>query len=513
VRLKTATSLKELGIYHSIDMSFLSSPNRPNHLTIGSNSTYRTPSSLLFSTSGFLSLALSATAVYQWLQIRRLRDELNHVKINTDNTARTDYEISDNMTRWDSLLEIKGTTMSASSTSLSVDLTPIGHLTLKGHNVGLFATRLSKEENYAVRLSLCTVEKEDATDDFSMHVTAVNLADGSRILDIKPYPRVSDQCNDDNPVSNDTDIPCWLSICLKKRRNVRFASHAEYQLSELVQQGGLFFYKSDELAAVKLGIQEILSIDDHMYHPRNELCKQQIDNLLIYYYVATTKKIKDNHMTDGRKEVEVRLVKFFEREKSTSSSRTSSRSSKSSDWENLKERTPVKRSHSQHNVDGEDVVADQQQSHTPTKNIAPESQVHSFLEIMRQNPLQDVSDMDTTPSTGSHQRSPSPVRSKLQKPSPDLMPLVKTIFRNGDFQHEATSETTSSLPDFSGHGFSVTDDSSYHSYSSHDDEAPRTRHQKLKSSRDGSREQTTHFTSPRAGSREKNNKFNTRKGK
>jgi tRNA (Thr-GGU) A37 N-methylase len=203
---------------------------------------------------------------------------------------------------------------------------------LNGKKVGVFATRTPHRPN-PIGFSLCKIEsieyhgrkldattntdgknkapkaskkerkknKDSASSPLCIHISGLDLIDGTPVLDVKPYVGIYDSIAD-------YTVPEWVSTGLELRRAVEFNDSSEIQLRAAVESGSLQFYgtSESELAAVRSVIVEVLGVDVRSAWqngkvrsgtsrpfkseilsvlPENAVT-QQLDNLLVHYVVG-----------------------------------------------------------------------------------------------------------------------------------------------------------------------------------------------------------------------------------
>lgn len=191
---------------------------------------------------------------------------------------------------------------------------------LGGKRVGVFATRTPHRPN-PIGFSLCKIERIDQKN-FCVHISGLDLVDGTPVLDIKPYVPHYDSVGfnvDFFPES--LKIPEWVASGLDKRRHVEITPFAEEELENLVRSGKLDFYggkknKNDTLESARNNIKsciiEVIAADvrssyqtkkvrkgksqaeralknemsnESMNKTQSPMCTQQLDNLLIHFTV------------------------------------------------------------------------------------------------------------------------------------------------------------------------------------------------------------------------------------
>jgi len=126
---------------------------------------------------------------------------------------------------------------------------------LGGKKVGLFSTRTPHRFN-PIGFTLCKLDRIEvvkSTNHVDLHVSGIDLVDGTPVLDIKPY------CNEYDTVSGPISVPSWVETGLGQRRNVTFTMEAKDQLEQLADRKAFEFYKTASEAS--MCIQEVLGVD------------------------------------------------------------------------------------------------------------------------------------------------------------------------------------------------------------------------------------------------------------
>lgn len=187
---------------------------------------------------------------------------------------------------------------------------------LGGRRVGLFATRTPHRPN-PVGVSLCRVDKVDKTKGV-VHVSGLDLVDGTPVLDIKPYVPHYDGVGDGDGDGETTEVvvPEWVSAGLARRRSVGVSARARAAIRRIVRSGGCApLYGTDEADVVEACVVEVLGVDvrsafqtkrsrrgaSRAHETRrvrerwgtsaagrdggDGLCTQQLDNLLLRFSV------------------------------------------------------------------------------------------------------------------------------------------------------------------------------------------------------------------------------------
>ena len=188
---------------------------------------------------------------------------------------------------------------------------------LGGKKVGILATRTPHRFN-PIGITLCKLDKiERKNKEVVLHVSGLDLVDGTPIFDIKPYVPFYDSVD-----LNNVKLPPWVPEGLSTRRNVTITQLAQEELKDLLQNNSeaLQFYgkkhgdKSLEgtVDVVTECIRQVLAVDvrssyqtkkarqgkfqaersarledkDAAQNAIQNICTQQLDNLLIQYTVT-----------------------------------------------------------------------------------------------------------------------------------------------------------------------------------------------------------------------------------
>ena len=190
---------------------------------------------------------------------------------------------------------------------------------LGGDKVGIFATRTPHRFN-PIGITLCKLDRIQTIragkkEKVILHISGLDLVDGTPVLDIKPYVPVYDS------VAANVKLPPWVEGGLATQRKVSYSESSIKELTSILEQNknALQFYgpkygeKSTEetLESIQRCITQVLAIDVRssfqtkkaregkfqaersvrLKDMRNEVnevsevCTQQIDNLLIKYTV------------------------------------------------------------------------------------------------------------------------------------------------------------------------------------------------------------------------------------
>ena len=192
---------------------------------------------------------------------------------------------------------------------------------LGGIKVGVLSTRSPHRQN-PIGMTLCKLDRVDSqyrstngrksTKVVCLHVSGIDLVDGTPVLDIKPYVPVYD-----SPVMDDTCVlPSWVSGGLATQRPVSISKEAKQQLNGILASDSSaldFYHSEDAMEDVSECIQQVLCIDvrssyqtqkarqgksqaerakrvqevtNSVIPAAKSLCTQQLDNLLIHYTVS-----------------------------------------------------------------------------------------------------------------------------------------------------------------------------------------------------------------------------------
>jgi tRNA-Thr(GGU) m(6)t(6)A37 methyltransferase TsaA len=207
-------------------------------------------------------------------------------------------------------------TQSKNATKIKSKIAPPA---LGGEKVGIFATRTPHRFN-PIGITLCKLDRVQAEkgDKVTLHISGLDLVDGTPVLDIKPYVPIYDS------VEQDVKLPPWVTGGLATKREVRITNEARYELQRLLEEDphALQFYgpsqgdktTEDTLNYALECIRQVLAIDVRSSYQTkkaregksqaeraervksnnvkgnynamaSDVCTQQLDNLLIYYKV------------------------------------------------------------------------------------------------------------------------------------------------------------------------------------------------------------------------------------
>eukprot|EP00578_Thalassiosira_sp_NH16_P029821 CAMPEP_0181075950 /NCGR_PEP_ID=MMETSP1071-20121207/157_1 /TAXON_ID=35127 /ORGANISM="Thalassiosira sp., Strain NH16" /LENGTH=429 /DNA_ID=CAMNT_0023157095 /DNA_START=53 /DNA_END=1342 /DNA_ORIENTATION=+ len=225
---------------------------------------------------------------------------------------------------------------------------------LGGEKVGIFATRSPHRYN-PIGITLCKIDRIErikktrhTKERVLIHLSGLDLVDGTPVLDIKPYVPTYDSVSPaDGGVVN---LPSWVEGGLATKRRVIIAPSAKTDLTSILENdsNALQFYGSeygehtvDETAEYALGcIRQVLAIDVRSNYQTKkarggnfqaerarrlqgatqgsvvaeDVCTQQLDNLLIEYTVdeASDRKRASSAGSGAEDEVTVSSIKLLE---------------------------------------------------------------------------------------------------------------------------------------------------------------------------------------------------------
>mmetsp|Transcript_26245 Transcript_26245/g.39730 ORF Transcript_26245/g.39730 Transcript_26245/m.39730 type:complete len:575 (+) Transcript_26245:218-1942(+) len=179
---------------------------------------------------------------------------------------------------------------------------------LGGEKVGVLATRSPHRPN-PIGMTLCKLESiERQKKKTILHLTGLDLVDGTPVLDIKPFVSTYDSV----PSSS---APSWVTSGLRTKRRVIVRPEARFELQEILtsEKKLLNFYgqkdesKEQALESILLCIEEVLAVDVRSSWQtkkvrnarsqaerssrlggepgKTEVCTQQLDQLLLSYTV------------------------------------------------------------------------------------------------------------------------------------------------------------------------------------------------------------------------------------
>jgi tRNA-Thr(GGU) m(6)t(6)A37 methyltransferase TsaA len=200
---------------------------------------------------------------------------------------------------------------------------------LGGKKVGILATRTPHRFN-PTGMTLCKLDKiQKKNNEVVLHVSGLDLIDGTPVFDIKPYVPFYDSVD-----VNNVKLPPWVPEGLSTQRNVTITQFAQDELKDLLQKDpeALEFYgkKHGDMSlegtvdVVTECIRQVLAVDVRSSHqtkkaregkfqaersallgdtdaaqaPFQDICTQQLDNLLIQYTV-TEAADRQNSQSEG----------------------------------------------------------------------------------------------------------------------------------------------------------------------------------------------------------------------
>lgn len=158
---------------------------------------------------------------------------------------------------------------------------------LEGQKMGVFATRTPHRFN-PIGLSIA---KLDRIDNRTLHLSGIDLIDGTPVIDIKPYHYV-------DALSPDVlRIPLWLAETKDKDiHEVTFSERATQDLAFLVSEQSLQFYRGPgALESVTTLIHDVLALNPHSVHTiakhnsESPIWAVALDNLQAVYTVTDSK--------------------------------------------------------------------------------------------------------------------------------------------------------------------------------------------------------------------------------
>eukprot|EP00980_Cylindrotheca_fusiformis_P017501 scaffold5490_cov125-Cylindrotheca_fusiformis.AAC.18 len=204
--------------------------------------------------------------------------------------------------------------------------TKIAPPALGGDKVGIFATRSPHRFN-PIGITLCKLDRierinQNKKEQVVLHISGLDLVDGTPVLDIKPYVPIYDS------VPADIRLPSWVAGGLATKRKVDISPTAHRELMGIVEneKNVLQFYgpaygeKSvqETIEYVMECICQVLAIDVRSSYQTKkaregksqaersdrlndtnpgqpsaaDVCTQQLDNLLIHYTVEASSENK-----------------------------------------------------------------------------------------------------------------------------------------------------------------------------------------------------------------------------
>ncbi len=188
-----------------------------------------------------------------------------------------------------------------------------------GQKVGIFATRSPHRFN-PIGMTLCKLDRIERLDkrNVRLHISGMDLVDGTPVLDIKPYVPVYDS------MMSDVRLPNWVEGGLSLKRSVIVNESARKELQTILQENpdALEFYGpnhgdvtiEETMEKVLDCIQDVLAVDvrssyqtkksragkfkaersTHLQDAAMKLdtqatenyCTQQFDNLLVHFEIS-----------------------------------------------------------------------------------------------------------------------------------------------------------------------------------------------------------------------------------
>lgn len=224
---------------------------------------------------------------------------------------------------------------------------------LGGEKVGIFATRSPHRYN-PIGITLCKIDRIErikktrhTKERVLVHLSGLDLVDGTPVLDIKPYVPTYDSVL---PASGNVNLPSWVEGGLATSRRVIIAPDARADLTSILEkdENALQFYGSrygehtvEQTAEYALGcIRQVLAIDVRSNFQTKkaregnfqaerarrlqgattggsvaeDVCTQQLDNLLIEYTVseASDRKRASSAGSGAEDQVTVSSIKLLE---------------------------------------------------------------------------------------------------------------------------------------------------------------------------------------------------------
>jgi tRNA-Thr(GGU) m(6)t(6)A37 methyltransferase TsaA len=215
---------------------------------------------------------------------------------------------------------------------------------LGGKKVGILATRTPHRFN-PIGMTLCKLDKiQKKNNEVVLHVSGLDLVDGTPVFDIKPYVPFYDSVD-----VNDVKLPPWVPEGLSTQRNVTITQLAQDELKDLLQKDpeALQFYgeKHGDVSlegtvdVVTECIRQVLAVDVRSSHqtkkaregkfqaersarledkdaaqaPIQNICTQQLDNLLIQYTVteAADRQNSQSQGSGAEDAVSVKSIKLL----------------------------------------------------------------------------------------------------------------------------------------------------------------------------------------------------------
>jgi len=204
--------------------------------------------------------------------------------------------------------------LNTSSSSKKKTPAKIAPPALGGEKVGVLATRSPHRPN-PIGMTLCKLESITTNQKKKtvLHLSGLDLVDGTPVLDIKPFVSTYDS------VASST-VPSWVTSGLRTKRRVIVRPEARYELQQILNSSSkpMEFYgqtgesTAEALESILLCIEEVLAVDvrsswqtkkvrkrqsqaerasrlggttPEQHSSGNDYCTQQLDQLLLSYTV------------------------------------------------------------------------------------------------------------------------------------------------------------------------------------------------------------------------------------
>ena len=174
------------------------------------------------------------------------------------------------------------TESSNTKNNISVTKSKIKPPRLGDRKVGLYATRSPHRHNN-IGLTLARVDKIDSNG--TLYLSAMDLCDGTPILDIKPV--IEYDC------VHDLKVPDWIKdpIDSIKTFQVKFMEESVEQLSQIMTRKKLKLFQPNEKNEILLFIEQVLRYDMRSHHKKSTKVGQSdehtvhLDHLLISFTI------------------------------------------------------------------------------------------------------------------------------------------------------------------------------------------------------------------------------------
>lgn len=218
-------------------------------------------------------------------------------------------------------------TQSTNPSKIKSKITPPA---LGGQRVGIYATRTPHRYN-PIGITLCRLDRIVITDKktVTLHISGLDLVDGTPVLDIKPFVPTYDSVQGLNGEA--AVVPNWVEGGLATQRRVVFLDEAKSDLRAILERdpSALEFYgprhhetsRDETFESILNCIKQVLAIDvrssyqtkkhrsgefqaersarmkgltrsSSRTHDSGNLCTQQLDNLLISYEITKGSNLK-----------------------------------------------------------------------------------------------------------------------------------------------------------------------------------------------------------------------------